>query len=347
MKSEARQLKTTLLAALIFLTVSIAAHGQSFPLLSATNTRPTNASAARAGISSDTVPLIEFEDVPLTMALKNLARQAAINYILDPQSGYEVQDSMGEIKKEPTLSLRWVNVTAEYALMAICTNYGLTMTKDPATSVVFIRDKGHKVHFVPPYFYWNDTDAVPLIEFEGVPIMNGLENLARQAGINYLLDPQIGYNQPDQDGQIRPEPVVSLRWENITAEQAFFTVCEDYDLDLAKGPANDVILIGNKNHEVHFVPPDFYGNDTNVIPLMKFEDVPLSRALKTLAKQTGFKFIFSPRLDPWPPDSKEPQISFRWENLTASQALAALCENYNLNVIKYPVSGVIRIEPAD
>jgi hypothetical protein len=52
-------------------------------------------------------------------------------------------------------------------------------------------------------------------------------------------------------------------------------------------------------------------------------------------------------MDPWPPDSEEPQISFRWENITASQAFAAICENYDLDVIKYPESGIIRVEPAD
>ena len=65
---------------------------------------------------------------------------------------------------------------------------------------------------------------IPLIQFEDVPVTIGIENLARQAGIKYSLDPEIGYDQPDQNGQIKPEPIVSLRWENITARQALLAL---------------------------------------------------------------------------------------------------------------------------
>jgi hypothetical protein len=52
-------------------------------------------------------------------------------------------------------------------------------------------------------------------------------------------------------------------------------------------------------------------------------------------------------MDPWPSDSEQPQINARWEKITATQAFFAICENYDLNVIKYPDSGIIRVEPAD
>jgi hypothetical protein len=50
-----------------------------------------------------------------------------------------------------------------------------------------------------------------LIQFQDVPITTAIENLARQAGINYLLDPKIGYGQPDANGQVKPEPTLSIR----------------------------------------------------------------------------------------------------------------------------------------
>jgi hypothetical protein len=40
------------------------------------------------------------------------------------------------------------------------------------------------------------------IQFQDVPMTTAIESLARLAGINYLLDPKIGYGQPDQNGQI-------------------------------------------------------------------------------------------------------------------------------------------------
>jgi type IV pilus assembly protein PilQ len=76
--------------------------------------------------------------------------------------------------------------------------------------------------------------TIPLIQFQDVPITTAIENLARQAGINYLLDPQINYGQPDDKGQIRPEPTLSIRWENVTAEQALLALLDNYDLQLTQ-----------------------------------------------------------------------------------------------------------------
>ena len=50
------------------------------------------------------------------------------------------------------------------------------------------------------------VSSIPLIQFSDVPITTAIENLARQAAINYMLDPKIGYGQPDQTGQLKAEP---------------------------------------------------------------------------------------------------------------------------------------------
>lgn len=82
-----------------------------------------------------TIPLIQFQDVPLTTAIENLARQAGINYLLDPKIGYGQPDASGQIKPEPTLSIRWANITAEHALVAVLENYGLQLIPDPKTQI--------------------------------------------------------------------------------------------------------------------------------------------------------------------------------------------------------------------
>lgn len=73
---------------------------------------------------------------------------------------------------------------------------------------------------------------LPLIQFSDVPITTAIEHLARQAGINYMMDPKIGYGLPDQNGQIKPEPQLSIRWENITAENALKALLDNYGLQL-------------------------------------------------------------------------------------------------------------------
>ena len=95
----------------------------------------------------------------------------------------------------------------------------------------------------------NQTAAaeVNTIRFQDIPITSVIENLARQAGINYLMDPKIGYGQPDQNGTIKPEPSLSLRWENITPEQALLAVLDNYGLQLIVDPKTKIAKITIKD----------------------------------------------------------------------------------------------------
>lgn len=100
------------------------------------------APAAAAPAPGATIPLIQFQDVPLTTAIDNLARQAGINYILDPKVGYGQPDERGQIKTQPNISIRWENLTAEQALNALITTYGLQLVSDSKTGIsrVTIKD---------------------------------------------------------------------------------------------------------------------------------------------------------------------------------------------------------------
>jgi type II secretory pathway component GspD/PulD (secretin) len=101
---------------------------------------PADTTAA-AQSAAPSIPLIEFQDVPLTVAIENLARQAGINYLLDPKIGYGQADANGQIKVEPTLSIRWENVTAEQALLALLNNYDLQLVEDTRTKIARISMK--------------------------------------------------------------------------------------------------------------------------------------------------------------------------------------------------------------
>jgi type II secretory pathway component GspD/PulD (secretin) len=89
--------------------------------------------------------------------------------------------------------------------------------------------------------------AVLPIQFQDVPITTAIENLARLAGINYLLDPKIGYGQPDQNGQVKPEPTISVRWDNISARQALLAVLDNYGLQLVEDSRTKIARITIKN----------------------------------------------------------------------------------------------------
>lgn len=103
-------------------------------------TESTNAAAAASAPTAAQLP-ISFQDVPLTTAIESLARLAGINYLLDPKIGYGQPDQNGVIKPEPTLTIRWENVTAEKALLALLDNYGLQLVENPKTGIYKITTK--------------------------------------------------------------------------------------------------------------------------------------------------------------------------------------------------------------
>lgn len=99
------------------------------------------ASTSAAAPAVATIPLIQFQDVPLTTAIEALARQANINYLLDPKIGFGQPDANGQIKAEPNLSIRWENIPAQHALEALLSNYGLQLVEDTKTKIYRISTK--------------------------------------------------------------------------------------------------------------------------------------------------------------------------------------------------------------
>src|SRR5712671_1912481 len=90
---------------------------------------------------------------------------------------------------------------------------------------------------------------IPIIVMDEAKLTDAIRNLARMAGLNYMLDPQIGFGQPDpaHPGQILPEPTVSIRWENITAEQALEALLNNYNLQIVEDPKSKIARITKKD----------------------------------------------------------------------------------------------------
>ena len=85
------------------------------------------------------------------------------------------------------------------------------------------------------------------IAFQDVPITTAVETLARLAGINYLLDPKLGYGQPDASGLIKPEPTLTIRWEHVTAEHALEALLDNYGLQIVANPKTKISKITTKD----------------------------------------------------------------------------------------------------
>ncbi len=109
-----------------------------------TNQPPATTPAQNAGTPQPgaVIPLIVMDDVPLTDAIKNLARQAGLNYMLDPKIGFGQVGPDGKVVAQPSVSIRWENITAEQALNALLNNYSLQLMEDPKTHIarITVRD---------------------------------------------------------------------------------------------------------------------------------------------------------------------------------------------------------------
>ena len=80
------------------------------------------ATSAAPPAKDEVIPLIEMENVPLSDAIRQLARQAHLNVLLDPRLSEPPFTRL-------TVSIRWQEVTARDALVALLDNYGLVLVE--------------------------------------------------------------------------------------------------------------------------------------------------------------------------------------------------------------------------
>jgi hypothetical protein len=80
---------------------------------------------------------------------------------------------------------------------------------------------------------------------------------------------------------------------------------------------------------------------TNIIPVISLKDVPLPTIIEHLARIEGVNYVVDPEI--LTELAQAPNVTLRWEKLTASQALTALLDNYGLQLIPNPQTGVSRI----
>jgi hypothetical protein len=198
----------------------------------------------------------------------------------------------------------------------------------------------------------NPSQLFPTITIDNVPLSDAIRNLAQQADFNYMLDPGLTGPFFGPDGKMGPEPTVTLRWENLSAGQALARLLKEHGLRMAENPVTTVTRITYTNQVTRPFDGSLPGGSTNVIPLMRMQQVPLADAITRLATDAHLNVIVDPSLSnvrsgPGGRMTPPPAVSFRWRNLTATQALTALCENYDLVVVKDAATGVARIKFKD
>src|SRR5438876_10784985 len=93
--------------------------------------------ACMVSAADDPIPLIRMVDVPLADAIKILARQSNLNYILDPHvPGFDF--GPGRLAPKLLVIAIWTNVTAQAALTALLKYHSLMIVSNSVTTVIRI-----------------------------------------------------------------------------------------------------------------------------------------------------------------------------------------------------------------
>lgn len=197
--------------------------------------------AGPAAITADAdapVPHVVFDDVPLLDAIQQLAREAKVSFqadpgLFDPTNG-----------PPPNVSLRWETVTYRGALDTVLQNYGLALVRMEGTPVLRL------TRTLPPSQEWPfevcDIATMPLpasaderlstVTVDNAPGMDAIKIVARQAALNYLIDPSLSSALSTN---------YLLRLTNVTLRAALKRILAD----------NGVALMGDKTTSIYRIIP--------------------------------------------------------------------------------------------
>jgi hypothetical protein len=185
---------------------------------------------------------INFQTVPITMAIENLARTEQINFIINPKLFHNAD---GSPKPEPSLTIQWDCTPAE-ALARVIKENNLVMVTNAFTTVVRITGTNNVASSVDAKLLGTDTNGViPVVYFADVPLGQALDSVIKQGRLPIGLDPRVSGEAPPQppDFKMVRMPMLSIRWHDLTARQVIVEICENYDLKIVKGSSPDSFLI--------------------------------------------------------------------------------------------------------
>ena len=133
--------------------------------------------------------------------------------------------------------------------------------------------------------------VIPLIVMNDAGIRDAVEALTHQAEINCIFDPRV---LKDIAGS-GSEPLVNLRWTNVTAQIALDRLLKANRLIMVTNQVTTVARIVRLDQDVKPVSASRLGNDTNqIIPLVEMKEALLGEAIKSLAREANLAYIIDP-----------------------------------------------------
>lgn len=181
-----------------------------------------------------------------------------------------------------------------------------------------------------------NSSPAPVVVLDNVPLVDAIRNLARQANLNYILDPKVA----------ALNTTVSGRWTNSNPQTVLNDLLQKHTLTNVASASTSVSRIAPANGSASAVLTNqARANADEVIPLLVIDDVPLPDVIQNLVTAAKLNVIIDPKAKATPAFTRPERVSFRWEKITIQQALMALLDNYDLVLVEVPASAPAHITP--
>src|SRR5215218_4348561 len=179
-----------------------------------------------------------------------------------------------------------------------------------------------------------NNSSLPVIIVDNVPLVDAIKNLARQANLNYILDPRVA----------AMTTTVSGRWTNSSAQSALIGLLQKHELTNVTSASTSVSRIAPLNGAATAVSTNQAKTTTGpTLASIGFDDTPLPEVIDALIAAARLNVIIDPKAKATPAFSRPERVSFRWEQITARQALMALLDNYDLILVEVPSGTSARV----
>ena len=188
----------------------------------------------------------------------------------------------------------------------------------------------------------DNNELLPVIAFDAVPLPDAVNALARQAGLNIMLDFDLTNALASQ---------VNEKWRNVTARQALLALMDNYGWQFVRKSGSPILHVVVRPAGADYSPDTPFSlsninpsdgvsvDDGTMSPTLAFDEVPLPNAIRALASQAGLNI----QIDPHALRQTNAKVTATWKNVTARQAFQALLDGHNLQLTHLPGNPILRV----
>ena len=185
--------------------------------------------------------LVVFDDIPLFDAIRTLAHEAKIKTVFGPY----LMDSYGT--NSPHITVRWENVTAKQALVALLANYGLKMDRmENEREPVYLIEKPQSriITRIGKSEVQGPTEGIlTSITFEEVPLTEAIKDFGKRIGIRFTFNEDAVRTLETKNRNYGVfDTKLSVTWTKLTERQTFDKILSERFLSMTTNSNGQIEL---------------------------------------------------------------------------------------------------------